>query len=231
MGDLLIELGHLTLDQLKLALDAQKKRKKRLGEVLIDMGFVSESIILQVLSDQLGVPVINLNEYQITEEVIKLIPIQVAKKHLLIPLFKDGNRLTIAMADPLDVFAIDQIQYKTGLKVDIVISSKAEIEGAQKQHYSATADVKNLVDGFQDKVDEVKSTDQVEEMGKINEDSPVVKFVNLILKEAINEKASDIHVEPDEDGVRIRYRVDGVLQSITEVPPKFSQLLYQELRS
>jgi len=230
LGDLLIELGHLTSDQLKLALDAQKKRKKRLGEVLIDMGFVSESVILQVLSDQLGVPVINLNEYQITEEVIKLIPIQIAKKHLLIPLFKDGNRLTIAMADPLDVFAIDQIQYKTGLKVDVVISSKTEIEGAQKQHYSATADVKNLVDGFQDKVEEVKSTSQVEEMGKINEDSPVVKFVNLILKEAINEKASDVHVEPDEDGVRIRYRIDGVLQSITEVPPKIQSALISRIK-
>ncbi|MFA5480241.1 MAG: ATPase, T2SS/T4P/T4SS family [Candidatus Muiribacteriota bacterium] len=230
LGDLLIELEYITLEQLKAALESQKETKKRLGEALIDLGFVEESQILQVLSDQLGVPVINLNEYQISPDVIKLIPIQVAKKHNLIPLFKDSNRLTIAMADPLDVFAIDQIQYKTGLNIDIVIASKAEIDGAQKQYYSGSADVKNLVEGFQERIDEVNVSNQSEKIEKINEDSPVVKFVNLILKEAINEKASDIHVEPDEDGVRIRYRVDGVLQSITEIPPKIQSALISRIK-
>ncbi|MFW5782392.1 MAG: GspE/PulE family protein, partial [Candidatus Muiribacteriaceae bacterium] len=122
-------------------------------------------------------------------------------------------------------------QYKTGLKVDVVIASKAEIEGAQKQCYSSSADVKNLVDGFQEKIEEVSVTSRDEErLEKINEDSPVVKFVNLILKEAINEKASDIHVEPDEGGVRIRYRVDGVLQSITEIPPKIQSALISRIK-
>ncbi|MCK9225334.1 MAG: type IV-A pilus assembly ATPase PilB [Candidatus Muirbacterium halophilum] len=230
LGDLLVELGYINDEQVKQALDNQKETKKRLGQVVIDLGFVTENDILKVLSDQLGVPVINLNEYDISADVIKLIPVQIAKKHTLIPLFKDSNRLTIAMADPLDVFAIDQIQYKTNLKVDIVISSKAEIEGAQKQYYSSSADVKNLVDGFQEKIEEVSMQNREEKMEKINEDSPVVKFVNLILKEGINEKASDIHIEPDEKGVRIRYRVDGVLQSITEIPPKIQSALISRIK-
>ncbi|MDD5091084.1 MAG: ATPase, T2SS/T4P/T4SS family, partial [Candidatus Wallbacteria bacterium] len=229
LGDTLIEQGLITQEQLSEALKVQKEKKQRLGQVLVELDFVKEEDILEVLSKQLGVPRINLAEYEIQKNVLELVPPKIAQKHELVPLFRDGKRLTIAMADPLNVFVIDQLQYMTGLTVEIVISSQEEIMTAIQRGYGVVRDMDDVADEFQggDETPEETAEDGFKD---IEEDNPIVKFVDLLIKEAVKERASDIHVEPEEKSLRIRYRIDGVLHQVKNVPNKVKNAILSRIK-
>jgi len=231
LGDALVDQGIITQEQLMEALKVQKIKKMRLGQVILELGFANEEQILNVLSKQLGVPKISLEEYEINKNVLELVPAKIAQKHILIPLFIDGKRLTIAMVDPLDVFVIDQLQYMTGMTIDIVISSQDEIKSAIHKYYGTVRDVDDVVDEFQNtSAEEKERNDSAETYKVVEDDNPIVRFVDLIIKEAVKERASDIHVEPDDNLLRIRYRIDGVLHLVKNVPNKVKNAILSRIK-
>ncbi len=213
LGDLLVNVGRISEEQLKQALTHQRTSGKKIGEVLVDMGLVSELDIIQVLEFQFGIPHIDLDKYYIDSEIPKLITESLARRNLSIPIKKDRGKLVVAMADPLNIFAIDDIKIATGLEVEPAISTKEKILNAIEQCYGKQSAEKAIEDfKRQYNVDNIETLDD-EILNEIN-NAPVVRLVNSIIKQAVKSRASDIHIEPFEDSIRVRFRIDGSLQEI-----------------
>lgn len=213
LGDLLIEVGLLTREQLDEALKIQRTTGKKLGEVLNDEKIVSEKQIIEALEFQLGVPHIDITKVSIDAECVKLIDETLAKRYLLIPLFKKGKTLTVAMSDPTNIFAIDDIRMSTGLEINPVIGTKKEIVASIEQYYD-TENAKKALEEFEkdETLEEVEALNE-SELTQLN-NAPVVKLVNSIIKQAANKKVSDIHIEPFEKYIKVRFRIDGDLREI-----------------
>jgi len=236
LGDMLIVDGLLTPEQLSEALKEQKLRRRRLGKVLIELELISEESMLECLSRQLSVPLIDIHTYEIEPEVLRLVPASIAKKHLVMPIMKEGDSIILAMADPLDVFVVDQIQYRSGCRVDIVLAPEADISSCHTRYYGATEEMEQLIGEMGA---EAEAAEKVKAVAGVSVDgtgdvestaSPVIQFANLIIKQAIEERASDIHVEPEENKLRVRYRIDGVLREIVQVPPNLTGALISRLK-
>jgi len=223
--ELLVKESLLTPDQAQKITGEQRQSGERLGTALKRLGFLSEEDLLDFLSRKYGIPVINLQRVEVTEEIIRLVKKDIVQKYLVFPVRKVGNTLTLALSDPTVVLAIDDVQFATGLHVIPVLASDAAIKEAIDKHYvdsaarmdeilkteqQVGADSLELVDKSQ-KVD----ITELEEAGE----APVIRFVNLILADAIRKRASDIHLEPYEKVFRVRYRIDGVLHDVM-APPK-----------
>ncbi|EOD00113.1 type II secretion system ATPase GspE [Caldisalinibacter kiritimatiensis] len=213
LGDLLKSVGKITDEQLSDALNIQKNSGKKLGEILVEKGYVTELDIIQVLEFQFGIPHIDLNNYIIDPEIPKLITENLAKRHLVIPIKKDRGKLIVAMADPLNVFAIDDIEMGTNLKVEPAISTKKDISNAIEQYYGKQSAEKAIED-FKRQY-EVENIEEIDEeiLNEIN-NAPAVRLVNSIIRQAVKARASDIHIEPYENLLRVRFRIDGSLQEI-----------------
>ena len=238
LGELLIKAGLISSDQLKDALKSQKDTGAKLGETLIKLGFVAEEDITECLSQQFGVPSINLAHFEIDEGVIKLLPAEVARKYNIIPVNKTGATITIAMADPTNVFAMDDIKFMTGYNVEPVVASELGIRAAIEQYYGTThaMELKKVMEDLQSEeaadlevLDEDEELD-VEELAAESEEAPVVKLVNLILTDAIKKGASDIHVEPYEKEFRVRFRVDGILYEVMTPPLKLRDAMTSRIK-
>ena len=212
LGDILIEAGILTIDQLEDALVLQKQKNKKLGELLIDEKILTEEQILGVLEYQLGIPYVDLNKYYIDPKAPKIISESLAKKHNLIPIGMNRGKLMVAMSDPLYMIATDDIRITTGLELDLVISSKNDIKKAINIYYDSTELAEKAVEEFKSQSDVQEIDDDIEDEDIIN--APMVRLVNTIISQAVRSKASDIHIEPFEKNVRIRYRVDGELKEV-----------------
>ncbi|UCC78665.1 MAG: Flp pilus assembly complex ATPase component TadA [Candidatus Zixiibacteriota bacterium] len=219
IGELLVESGAISPEQLKIALDKQKTTGQRIGQVLISLGMISEEKLMQTTAQKLDIPQINLEDMVIDRDVVSIISAGMAKKHLLIPLFRIGNVLTIAMYDPLDFIALDEISYYTKMVIKRVVASKSDIEMAIERHYSIGEAVSKVVEGMKAEelavdVDEI----DVDIEKDITDDMPVVKLINLIIYRGIKSKASDLHLDPDEGGLRIRFRIDGIMHDVARLP-------------
>lgn len=213
LGDLLISVGKITKDQLDFALKKQKSTGAKIGEILVTEGFVTERDIIEVLEFQYGVPHIEIENYKINNEATKLINEKLARKHVLIPISIENNNLVVAMADPLNIFAIDDVKIKSGKVVKPVISTKASILNAIERYYgknSAESAVKEFTSQQSTKNEDIIDDNILSGVNR----SPVVRLVNSIIRQAIRLRASDIHIEPFEKYVRIRFRIDGELQEI-----------------
>jgi type IV pilus assembly protein PilB len=238
LGELLTKAGLITQDQLKEALKAQKESGGKLGETLIKLGFVAEEDITECLSQQFGVPSINLQHFEIDASVIKLIPADVARKYNILPVNKTGATITIAMADPTNVFAMDDIKFMTGYNVEPVVASELGIKAAIDNYYGSTSslELKKVMEDLQQSESadlEVLEEDEeldVEALADGAEEAPVVKLVNLILSDAIKRGASDIHVEPYEKEFRVRFRIDGILYEIMNPPLKLKDAITSRLK-
>jgi type IV pilus assembly protein PilB len=238
LGELLTKASLITQDQLKEALRSQKDGGGKLGETLIKLGFVSEEDITECLSQQFGVPSINLSHFEIDGSVIKLIPADVARKYNILPVNKTGATITIAMADPTNVFAMDDIKFMTGYNVEPVVASEMGIKAAIDNYYgSASAlELKKVMEDLQQSESadlEVMEEDEeldVAALAEGAEEAPVVKLVNLILTDAIKRGASDIHVEPYEREFRVRFRIDGILYEIMNPPLKLKDAITSRLK-
>ncbi len=224
LGEMLVKSKLITEDQLKKALAQQSTAGGRLGSNLVKLGFLTEEDITSFLSKQYGVPSINLAHFEIDQSVIKLVPAEIAQKHMVIPINRKGSVLTVAMADPSNIFAIDDIKFLSGFKVEPVVAAETSIKNAINKHYDSAGLVKDILQGYDDRevatVEEGDEGPDVGDLQRATEDAPVVKLVNLILSDAIKKGASDIHIEPYEKSFRVRYRIDGVLYDTMQPPMK-----------
>ena len=238
LGELLTKASLITQDQLKEALRVQKETGGKLGETLIKLGFVSEEDITECLSQQFGVPSINLQHFEIDSSVIKLIPGDVARKYNILPVNKTGATITIAMADPTNVFAMDDIKFMTGYNVEPVVASELGIKAAIDNYYGTTSslELKKVMEDLQTQESadlEVLEEDEeldVNALADSAEEAPVVKLCNLILTDAIKRGASDIHIEPYEKEYRVRFRIDGILYEIMNPPLKLKDAITSRMK-
>ena len=233
LGELLVRNKLIDEKQLAKALEEQKASGGRLGASLTKLGFLKEEDLAAFLSRQYGVPSINLNEFEIDENVIKLIPAEVVQKYQLIPVNRAGSTLIVAMADPSNIFAIDDIKFMTGYNVEVVVTSEGSIRTAIDKYYDQSASFDDVMGDLDDiDLEVIDEDDEVDssELAKASEDAPVVKLVNLILTDAIKKKASDIHIEPYEKSFRVRYRIDGVLHEVMKPPMKLKNALTSRVK-
>ena len=238
LGELLTKASLITQDQLKEALKLQKETGGKLGETLIKLGFVAEEDITECLSQQFGVPSINLAHFEIDSLVIKLIPADVARKYNILPVNKTGATITIAMADPTNVFAMDDIKFMTGYNVEPVVASELGIKAAIDNYYGTTSslELKKVMEDLQQsesadlEVLEEEEDLDIAALADSAEEAPVVKLVNLILTDAIKRGASDIHIEPYEKEFRVRFRIDGTLYEIMNPPLKLKDAITSRMK-
>jgi type IV pilus assembly protein PilB len=237
LGEMLLEAGLITQDRLQEALEAQKKNGGKLGYNLVKLGYVKEDEITQLLSEQYGVPSINLRHFEIEEPVIALIPSEVAQKYLVLPVNRTGATLTIAMADPTNVFAMDDIRFMTGYTVEPVVASEIAIREAIEKYYSSThaLELKKVMDEMAEAEAEALELMEEEEVDSheleaATEEAPVVRLVNIILTDSIKKSASDIHLEPYEKDFRVRFRIDGVLYEIMHPPLKLKDAITSRIK-
>ncbi|CAJ1316555.1 ATPase, T2SS/T4P/T4SS family [Paenibacillus sp. PK4536] len=223
LGDLLFESGLISQEQLQQALTEQNKSKRKLGDVLIAQGFITEQQLIEVLELQLGIPHVSLFKYQIDPAITQIIPESMAKRYQVLPFMKDGSKLTVAMVDPLDYFAIEDLRMTTGFRIEPAISSRDELQRAIA-HYYGLRDSMSLMMG------ELPTQDEIEETEITDEASPIVRLVNQMIQQAVHLKASDIHVDPGENDVVIRYRIDGVLRTERHIPKQMQGFITARLK-
>ena len=224
ISDILMEAGLITQQQLDQALLLQKNRNKRLGKILVELGYATERQIAEALATQLTLPLVDCDQYAIKDEVKALVPQEMAEKKMVMPLEIQGKTLLLAMADPLDWETIGEINFMTGMHVAHVIACESNLQGAIEKHYGAEEKVWNLLEnipGFEDV--EFKKETAEEEVSiqslYLNSETPaIIKLVTMVIVDAVKSRASDIHIEPREKNVLIRYRVDGELRDILKIP-------------
>jgi type IV pilus assembly protein PilB len=252
LGELLLKEKRITPEQLQEALNQQRQKGGKLGYVLTSLGFVKEQEITALLSKQFGVPSIAIRQFEIDPSVIKLVPAETAQKYQVIPLSRSGATLTIAMTDPTNVFAMDDIKFMTGYNVEPVVASETEVDEALERYYGAAPvaaaaaaeagpsalevasraleEMPQLGDaGDVEVLDEFEEI-SAEALARQGEEAPVIKLVNVILMGAIQKGASDIHIEPYEKELRVRYRIDGLLYNIMQPPMKFRDAITSRIK-
>lgn len=215
LGDLLVELGYITEDQVKDAIKVQKATGKRLGRIFVEQGLITEESLLNLLELQLGIPRIDLELIDIDMKAVSTISEALAKKYNLIPVkFRDG-KLIVAMSDPLNIFAEEDVALSSGYKIEVGIAMEKEINEAIAKYYS-----KNYMEKAEAKLNEREKLEEKKEdlIKNDQNESPAVKLIDRIIENAIRNKASDIHIEPQKDKIIIRYRIDGKLRKQFEAP-------------
>jgi type IV pilus assembly protein PilB len=235
LGQLLVTSNIITEDQLVKALDLQKKEGGRIGSNLIKLGFLAEEQLVEFLSKQYDVPAVTLSDEEPDPEIVKFIPYDVAFKYMIFPVSKNGATLTLAMTDPSNVFAIDDVKFMTGYDVRPMIASETAIKEAISKYYEQSDALQTVVDSIDlaesvDLIQEQEEEFNIAELKDAIEEAPVIKLVNLILGEAISRGASDIHVEPYEKNFRIRYRIDGVLYDVMQPPVRLKAALTSRIK-
>jgi type IV pilus assembly protein PilB len=234
LGELLLRERMISLEQLKQAQEEQRRTGTNLGYALARLGHVSDEDISKFLAQQYNIPAVNLSDYEIDPEIIALIPKEVAQRHKVIPVQRAGSSLIVAMADPTNLHAIDDIKFLTAYNVEPVVASEAAIQAAIEKYYEKGISYTEALEEMDLGDIEVREDDDgdinVLELEKLSEDAPVVRLVNLLLINAIRKGASDIHVEPYEKFLRVRYRVDGVLLEEMQPPKKMQNAICSRLK-
>ena len=237
-GEMLVGAGKITEEQLNEALALQKEKGKRLGTCLMEFGHLSESGLMEMLSQHFGVPSVDLEDTEIDPGVLKIIPADIARKYTILPVSKAGATVTLAMIDPTNVFAMDDVKFMTGYRVEPVVASESALRAAIEEHYGSThaIELKKVMDDITEEVDaDLEVLDEeddldLESLEEESETAPVVKLVNIMLTDAIKKGASDIHIEPYEKEYRVRYRIDGVLYEVMHPPLKLKEAVTSRVK-
>ena len=219
IGEFLLEDSRITQEQLQNALEVQKNEPGKLGSILIRLGYVTEEDIAQALSKQFGYPSINLSKFDIDEKVLELIKPEMARKHIVMPVHRIGSILTLAMADPSNLFVQEEIRFSTNLRIQAVIAPESSIIESIDKYYGSSTGIEaqkfleeiELGDIDDSAIELVDEGDDYGYEGETDEDAPAIKLVNLIFQDSVTKGVSDIHFEPYEKVFRIRFRIDGVL--------------------
>ena len=234
LGELLVSNGLITPQQLEEALQEQKFSGNKLGSALVKLGFISEKNLVSFLSRHYGVPAIDLNEVQVDPETMRMIPDDVIFKYQAIPIKRIGSTLRVAMSDPSNILAIDDIKFLAGCHVEVFVSTESAIKTAVDRFSDPSQSLSDIMDTIEEGermelLDESEDVD-VSELQQASEDAPVIKLVNLILNEAIKRQASDIHIEPYEKIFRVRLRIDGVLYEFMRPPMKLKNAIISRVK-
>ncbi len=248
LGELLIKEGIITPSQLEEALEYQKLHGGRLGSIIIKLGFAVEEQVTSILSRQYGYPYINLSKFELSNKVRDWIPPEMARKYLVVPIDRAGATLTVAMADPTNLYAIEELRFLTGLNIQPAVASESSILDAIDKLYGSEHEIQvkeemetimgeneefeGLFEAGEGDVEMVEEEEEqdVTTLSKEAEEAPIVKLINLILTDAIKRGASDVHLEPYEKEFRVRYRVDGILHKIMTPPLKFKDALISRVK-
>ncbi|ELK41921.1 ATPase, T2SS/T4P/T4SS family [Brevibacillus agri] len=223
LGDILVESGIVTTDQLQEALVEQKKSKLKLGDHLLQSGYITEQQLIEILEYQLGIPHVSLFRMRLDPSLSAIVPEELARRHSLVPLKKEENKLTVAMVDPLDYYAIDELRMSTGFVINVVIATRDEIQRAISRMYSMQGSVQELMEG-------IEVPEDLEEARIFDDNSPIVRLVNQMFEQAVQLRASDIHIEPMEDGIRVRFRIDGLMRTERVLPRHMQGMLTARLK-
>ncbi|MFO0676780.1 MAG: type IV-A pilus assembly ATPase PilB [Polyangiaceae bacterium] len=233
LGELLVREKLISLAQLRHAQDEQQRSGTNLGYTLAKLGYISDQEVTNFLSQQYRVPTVNLEEYVIDGEVVKLVSKEHCERHKVIPVSRTGNALIVAMADPTNLNAIDDLKFLTGYNIEPVIASETAIAAAIEKYYNVGPSYDEVMAGFEEEEIDFGSDDEdvnLMELERASEDAPVVRLCNMILLNAIKKRASDIHIEPYEKSLRVRYRVDGVLQEEMRPPLKLKAAISSRIK-
>ncbi len=242
VADIVREVTSISDDQLRQALDVQKETREPLAQVLVNMGLISEKEKVRILGRQWGIPFVDLAEKQIDRDLLKLIPHHLLQRWKAVPIDRNGPRLVVAMVNPLDVYAIDQMRLVAGMDIESVIAAATDVQSALGQSMSAREELAGALQDMsqefgtdsseieveaKEKEDDDVSIDQLREM---MDDAPVIRLANLIIQQALRDKASDIHIQPEASRVRVRYRIDGILHDSMTVPKKAQAPLISRIK-
>lgn len=223
LGDLLVESGVISKEQLDYALK-NKASDEKLGDFLIKENFLTEHQLIEVLEFQLGVPHVNLNQYTIDQELLQLVPGELAKRAKIMPVRRDKNKLFIAMADPMDYFAIEEVRMATGCQIETGIAAKDDLNQTIAKYY----ELQESMDAAMTELN-ITVQDNVEQQ-ITDEEAPIVRLVNQLISNAVIQKASDIHFDPQETEVKIRYRIDGVLRTERSLPKHMQNMITARIK-
>jgi type IV pilus assembly protein PilB len=237
-GELLVKNGKVTPEHIQEALALQQEEGGRLGTCLVRLGHLREDELMELLSQHFGVPSIDLKQMEVDPGVIKIIPADIARKYTILPVSKAGATLTLAMIDPTHVFAMDDVKFMTGYRVEPVVASERALRAAIEEHYGSThaIELKKVMEDLSEEVDadlEVLDEEEELDLASLEEESetaPVVKLVNIIMTDAIKRGASDIHIEPYEKDYRVRFRIDGILYEMMHPPLKLKEAITSRIK-
>ncbi|MCK9417748.1 MAG: Flp pilus assembly complex ATPase component TadA [Nitrospirae bacterium] len=217
IGELLVAGGLIKEEQLERALDEQKKRGGKVGEILVDLGFINEHNLATFLARQLHIPFLEIEKQLVDPDSVKLIPADMARRITAIPLYRDKEALVVAMADPLNIFGLDDIQKAAGREIRQVVATRSDIQQAISNYYGMAQTIEAATMDFAGEMSAVL-TEAAEMPGVTSEDAPVVKLVSMLIAQAIMDHASDIHIDPEGKSIKVRYRIDGVLAEVRSLP-------------
>ncbi len=226
LGQILLEEGLLTQEQLDRALEQHRNTPKSLGRVLIDLGFIRERDLVKALAQQVGLDFVDLSEYPIEAAATTLLPEQLARRYRALPIADQDGKLLVAMSDPANVFALDDIRTVTGRDVQPLVATAQDVEQAINKYSQLGDEVEALASEASEQLDDGSNAD----IDAAVEDAPIVRLVNAIMTQAVQDRASDVHIEPMEKDVRVRFRVDGVLHEVMHSPKNIQNGLISRLK-
>jgi type IV pilus assembly protein PilB len=215
LGDILLDGGLVSDDQLSAAYEEHERIGRSLGRVLVDNGILTESQLVAALATQIGLRFVDLADYSVDGSALGRVPGTVCRRHSAMPIGFEDGKLLVAMADPANVFAMDDIRSLTGMEVKAVVATRADVIAAIDRYYRADSDLDDLTSVLDA---DAEDEDDLSKVKEIVEDAPIVKYVNLLITQAIQDRASDIHLEPGEHDLRVRFRIDGVLHEVMRSP-------------
>ena len=226
LGDILLEGGLVTQEQLSAAFEEHQRAGRALGRVLVERGVLTEAQLVAALAQQIGLKFVDLSDYPLDGAAVASVPAAVCRRYNALPIGYEDGRLLVAMSDPANVFAIDDIRSLTGAEVKPVVATKADVTGAINRVHRADGDLDDLTMAL----DNTEEDDDLSTLKDVVEDAPIVKFVNLLITQAIQDRASDIHIEPTERDLRVRFRIDGVLHEIMRSPKNIQSGVISRLK-
>lgn len=232
IGEMLLKVNLINQEQLKTALDEQKKTKDRIGTVLVKLGYITEEELLAFLGQQFNIPVVDLSQYEVNPDLLKLLPEDLMQKNLAFPINRVGSKLIVAVADPTNMGIMEAIGFKTGYTVELVLASETSLLDLVGTHLEQSSEIDEIIIDLDDEFELIQEEEEidVQEIQKTVEDAPVVKLVNFILSDAVKKRASDIHIEPYEREFRVRYRIDGVLYEVLKPPFKLKNAIASRIK-
>ena len=220
LSEMLVELGLLSPEQAREARKEEELTKQPFRKIIVQKGFISEEDLISFMASNMNLPQIELENYIIDPKIIELIPEGLARKHQIVPLFKIANTLTCAMFDPLNIFAIDELRNKTGFDIEAAVATEKEIKRALNEYYSAKGGLEEIVKAIDQERLGLKEGEELElkKLQQISGEPPIIRLVNLTIMQAFHDGSSDIHIEPEEEALKIRYRIDGILYDQPALP-------------